>query len=270
MFQQWCQARLAFAAALFAAPPYPYWYVAKPTAEHLSPRVLLENIWCCRCYLADLAILLKSQLTLFFPIGILLLISPFDWRWNVGAAVVALLICPATLSPWMMRYYRLLRNATWESLRELSFHRRGETPIAADRKARLAQMVAAGAERIRADKYTVEPKFEGRYSHQVGRCILAIGLSLLPIMALCLGGMRQPFRGNSTIFEIQFLAIICVSCAGYNVMPSMGRYMHLTLPLKCCFSILRAQSLLSRWRRQQARITASVATGMEVLAESAV
>lgn len=309
VFTLWGQPGVAYwAAVLFALHPYAYWYVAKPTPENFSPLILLLNIWACQSYLANrkiatvlvwgglcgVAILVKSQLMILFPIGVLLLIITFGVRRSIVPTVVAALVLLATLSPWAVRNYCLSRkvmvsssmfgtsffvgneNASWETIKELSFHRRGETMIAADWKARYAQIRAHGSERAKSDKYVVEATIDSEYSREVLPWIIShkatflrkllinasilwfiadepaksvlIGLSMLPVMTLALLGIWNGWKRNRTAFQIHLISIVCVLYASYSAILAMGRYMHVSLAIECYFAIAGAQALVA-WRR---------------------
>jgi hypothetical protein len=236
------------AAALFALHPYAYWYVAKPTPENFSPLILLLSLWAFHKYLGaeklaamlvwgglcGMAILIKSQLIILFPIGLLLLFGHRGYRRSILPAGTAALVCILMLSPWAIRNYRLSHklmvsssmfgtsfflgneNANWKTVKEVSTHLRGETSIAADWKMRYAQLLAQGAEKKWGDKYTVEAQIDSEYSRQVLPWILSHKIAFfrkLMINASILWFIADE-PAKSILIAISLLPVLALCLAG--------------------------------------------------------
>jgi hypothetical protein len=192
------EGRVAFwAAALFAAYPFSFWYVAKPTPENLSPIFLLLNAWLLQWYLSrpgigraaawglswTLAVFAKSNLILLGPIGFLIMVIYGARRPIVLAhMVVAATVFVAGMSPWVARNYDLSgrfiwgssmggssffvgnRNADWESIKNLGTDLKGESTVDTEWKEEYYRNKAMVAS---PNPYRLEAKIDAAFDARV-------------------------------------------------------------------------------------------------------
>jgi 4-amino-4-deoxy-L-arabinose transferase-like glycosyltransferase len=192
--------RVFWGAVIYAIYPYSYWYVAKPSPENIMPLFLLLNIFLFNKYIRNgkfstlaiwgivsgLCVLTKSSLVLLFGIGLILTITTLirtDKSKMMLHVLSALIIFCLTLSPWIIRNYRLTGqiiwgstmagtsffvgniNASMETLKSMGTNLKGESLVGREWKRIYKEKLLQKGNDI--DKYKLEAEIDSLFKKKV-------------------------------------------------------------------------------------------------------